>query len=134
MVKILVVDNDPALRDQLEWTVHREGWETLSADSAEQAIRLIHEHDFDVIVTDMKMETREAGLAVLKSAKEKDICTQVILVDFYGTPEVSAEAMRRGAFDYLERNAPGTDHLAMLLRKVEQALEFRQAKLGGKTW
>lgn len=129
MVKILVVDDDPDLRSQLEWTVRKGGWEPLSADSAEQAIRLIRENDFDVIVTDLRMETREAGLAVLKAAKEKDIYTQVILVTFYGTPEVSAEVMRQGAFDYLERNAPGTDHLTMLLRKIELALEFRQAKL-----
>jgi DNA-binding NtrC family response regulator len=129
MIKILVVDDDPDLRAQLEWTVRREGWETLSADSAEQAIRLIRENEFDVIVTDLRMETQEAGLAVLKAAKEKDIYTQVILVTYYGAPEVSAEVMRLGAFDYLERNVPGTDHLTMLLRKVELALEFRQAKL-----
>jgi two-component system, NtrC family, response regulator AtoC len=129
MVKILVVDNEPDLTTQLGWTVRREGWETLSSDSAEQAIRLIHENDFDVVVTDLRMETQEAGLLVLKAAKEKDIYTQVILVTFYGTPEVSAEVMRLGAFDYLERNAPGTDHLTMLLRKVELALEFRAMKL-----
>jgi DNA-binding NtrC family response regulator len=92
---------------------------------------LVREHDFDVIVADLKMETDKAGLEVLKAAKEKDIYTQVIIVTAYGTPEVSVETMRLGAFDYLERNAPGTDVLTMVRSKISLALEFREAKLAG---
>lgn len=133
MVKILVVDDEPTLRGQLEWAARGEGREVVAAKSGEEAIRLIQQHDFDVIVTDLKMETDDAGLAVLKAVKEKDIYTQVIVVTAYGTPEISIETMRLGAFDYLERNAPGTDHLTMVRSKITQALEFREAKLGGKT-
>jgi DNA-binding NtrC family response regulator len=130
MTKILVVDDDPDWRAQLQWAARGEGREVIVAESGEQAIRLIQQHDFAVIVTDLRMETKEAGLDVLKAAKEKDIYTQVIMVTAYGTPEVSVETMRLGAFDYLERTAEGTEHLPMVRSKINLALEFREAKLG----
>lgn len=129
MVKILVVDDEPILRGKLEWAAQGEGREIVAAESGEQAIRFIQQNDFDVIVTDIRMETENVGLDVLKAAKEKNVYTQVIVVTAYGTPEVSVEAMRLGAFDYLERNAPGTDTLAMVRSKITLALEFREAQL-----
>jgi DNA-binding NtrC family response regulator len=129
MVKIMVVDDEPDFRNQLEWAAQGEDREVMVAESGEKAIQVIQENDLDVIVTDLKMETKKAGLEVLKAAKEKDVYTQVIVVTVYGTPEISVEAMRLGAFDYLERNAPGTDALAMVRSKITLALEFREAKL-----
>jgi DNA-binding NtrC family response regulator len=130
MIKILVVDDEPDLRVQLERAARGENRDVMSAEGGEEAILLIQQEDFDVIVTDLKMETDSAGLDVLKAAKRKDVHTQVIVVTAYGTPEVSVETMRLGAFDYLERNAPGTDTLAMVRSKINLALEFRKAKLG----
>jgi two-component system response regulator PilR (NtrC family) len=129
MAKILVVDDEPALRGDLEWAAQGKEREVVAAENGQQAIQLILENDFDVVVTDLKMEPEATGLDVLKAAKEKDLYAQVILVTAYGTPEISVEAMRLGAYDYLERNAPGTEHLAMLRAKVTQALEYRHAKL-----
>lgn len=131
MKKILVVDDEPELKGQLKWAASGEDREVMSAESAEEAIQLIKENVFDVVVTDLKMKTDYAGLDVLRAAKEKDIYTQVIVVTAYGTPEVSVQTMRLGAFDYLERNAPGTDTLDMVARKIELALQFREAKTRG---
>jgi DNA-binding NtrC family response regulator len=129
MVTILVVDDEPSLRGQLEWAARGERREVVAVETAAQAIQLIERREFDVVVTDLKMETEDAGLDVLKAAKAKDIYTQVIVVTAYGTPQISVEAMRLGAFDYLERNAPGTDALAMVRSKIDLALQFREAKL-----
>jgi two-component system response regulator HydG len=128
MVKILVVDDEPGWRALLQWIARGEGRRVLAAESGEQAIRLIRQHDFAVIVTDLKMETETAGLDVLKAAREKDMRTQVIVSTAYATPEIGVETMRLGAFDYLERVAPGIDLPAMMRSKVALALEFRQAK------
>jgi len=129
MVKILVVDDETMLRDQLQRAAEGKGRDVVGAESGEQATDMIQRNVFDVIVTDLKMETDEAGLEVLKAAKEKDIFTQVIVITSYGTPEISVRTMRLGAFDYLERNAPDTDALEMVRHKIKLALEFREAKL-----
>lgn len=133
MVRILIVDDVTELRLQLEQAASGKGRQVVSADSGERAIELIQENDFDVIVTDLKMETDDAGLEVLRAAKEKDVYSQVIMVTAYGTPEVSVETMRLGAFDYIERTAPATDVLAMVRSKIDLALEFREAKLGKRS-
>jgi DNA-binding NtrC family response regulator len=94
---------------------------------------LIQQNVFDVIVTDLKIETEKAGFDVLEAAKKKDIYTQVIVITAYGSPEISVQTMRLGAFDYLERNAPDTDALEMVRYKIGLALEFREAKLRGRS-
>jgi DNA-binding NtrC family response regulator len=129
MAKILVVDDEPALRRDLEWAAAGPGRQVEAAETGEQAIKLIQQNGFDVVVTDLKMETEDAGLDVLKVAKEKDPNTQVIMITAYGRPEISVRTMRLGAFDYLERTAPGTDTLAMVRSKITLALEFRSAIL-----
>lgn len=130
MSKILVVDDDNDLRVHLARAAKGDGREVFAAKDGEEAIQLIWQHEFDVIVTDLRMENDRAGIDVLKAAKEKDIYTQVIVITNYGTPEVSIETMRLGAFDYLERNSPGTNIPIMVKHKITLALEFRKAKRG----
>lgn len=129
MIEILIVEDKPAQREQLVWAAQSEGRKIFEASSAEEACKLIAERDFAVIVTDLAMEAKDAGLRVLEAAKAKNIYTQVIVITAYGTPEISVETMVKGAFDYLERGAPGTDTLAMVKYKINLALEFRDAKL-----
>jgi len=130
VAKILVVHNDPDVKEDLKWAARGSDREVLTAANAEEALRLIEENDFDVIVTDLRMKTKEAGLDVLKGAKQKNRDTQVILCTAYGTKEASVEAMRLGAFDYLDtsRHPEGVDFLTMIRSKIELALHFREGQ------
>src|SRR5664280_758711 len=126
MTRILVVDDKPKTRGLLAEAAHVSGAEVVTAESAKEAIQKIAQETFDVVLTDMKMETPEAGLEVLKAAKAKDVYTQVIVITAYGTPRISVETMSWGAFDYIEKNAPGTDVLGMIKSKVDLALDYRR--------
>jgi len=126
MIRILVTDDSEGARRHLAAAAQVPGAEVVTASSAREAIQKIEEDSFAVVVTDLRLETSEAGLDVLRAAKEKDSHSQVILVTAYGTREISIEAMRLGAFDYLEKNSVATDSLALTKTKVFQALEHRK--------
>lgn len=125
MTRILVVDDKAKARQLLAEAAHVSGADVVTAGSAKEASQEIAHQTFDVVVTDLHMETPVAGLEVLKAAKEKDGDTQVIVVTAYGTPRISMEIMDMGAFDYLEKNAPGTDVLGVVRSKVNLALDYR---------
>ena len=136
MVRILVVDDSAEALQCVARAVRFPGSEVATAQSSREAMQRIAEETYDVILTDLKMETAEAGLEILKAAKAKDALTQVILITAYGTPEISGMAMSLGAFDYFEKNSCGTDVFSMITSKVNLALDFRSAKLdvlSGKT-
>ncbi len=126
MVKILVVDDVPEHRHQLVNAIRESGREVQAAASRAEGEDRIEHEDFDVVVTDLRMEDKRDGLAVLKAARRKDPTTQVIFVSQYGTPELSAEVMRSGAIDFLERNPSAIDFWTMLDCKVKLAIEFRR--------
>lgn len=126
IVKILIVDDDADQRDNLVWAADAPGRTVVTAESGSEAKQRIAQETFDAVVTDLRMETEKAGVDVLRAAKRKDADSQVIVVTAHGTPQISVETMRLGAFDYVERNALGTDFLLMIKIKIEQVLEIRQ--------
>lgn len=131
MAHILVVDDEEEVCAALKRRLQREGHEVTTASSAEEACRLLKSESgkFDVVVTDMSMEQPDSGLAVLQTAVSRDLFTEVIVLTAYGNVANAVESMRRGAFDYLEKNVPGVDTYEMLVMKVDEALERRRAAL-----
>ncbi len=136
MQQVLLVDDSPDWREQMEWAADAPDRHLTIAQTAGEAIRKIFDGNFDLVVTDLQLPHEEGyipdiegGLSILKAAKEKDPYTQVIVCTAAGTEAVSVRAMRSGAFDYLERAPAATSHLQMLKRKIDLALEFRALKL-----
>jgi len=129
MTSILVVDDEEEVCAALKRRLQREGYEVTTAGNAAEAIGAIaaRPHGFDVVVTDMSMESPDSGLQVLSHAISRDLFTEVIVLTAYGNVSNAVESMRRGAFDYLEKNVPGVDTYEVLVMKVEQAMERRRA-------
>jgi DNA-binding NtrC family response regulator len=131
MPRILVVDDEEDVRAALKRRLERDGYEvTSAASSAEAAAKLAsQEPAFDVVVTDMSMEEADSGLKVLQDAVSQDLFTEVLVLTAYGNVANAVESMRRGAFDYLEKNVPGVDVYELLSMKVNQAMERRQSSM-----
>ena len=127
--RILLVDDEPDVRNVIERRLTREGFSVDTADSATAAIEKIRSADpfYDVIVADMVMETEDSGLDVLKAAFARDIFAELIVLTAYGSVENAVECMKRGAFDYLEKNIPGVDVLDLLVLKIQNAIEHRRS-------
>lgn len=130
MKRILVVDDYKPFLEELSRTAKSADIAVFTAETSRDAIEQIRGGSFDLVITDLLLErqTAQDGLAVLRAAKQAEF-TQVIVVTAYGSPEISVEAMQLGAFDYLERGAPGTNFRMMLAAKIRLALDFQTAKL-----
>ncbi len=100
--RILVVDDEKIARDNLEHVLRREGHEVLTAASGQQALRLIEERDFDLVLTDLKME-RIDGMEVLEKTKARRPDIEVIMITGYATIPSAIEALKKGAYHYVAK-------------------------------
>ena len=131
MGKLLIVDDEEDVRHSLERRLKRDGHTVSTAGSQAEAIEVIGASDipFDVVLTDMLMESPASGVEVLKAALARDVFTEVVVLTAYGNVSNAVECMKMGAFDYVEKNIPGVDVYELICIKIEQALERRRTAL-----
>lgn len=131
MGKILVVDDEDDVRLSLQRRMTREGHSVSIAGSQAEAIETINSSDvpFDVVLTDMLMESPNSGVEVLKATLARDVFTEVVVLTAYGNVANAVECMKMGAFDYVEKNIPGVDVYELIIIKTEQALDRRRSSL-----
>ena len=122
MERILIVEDKDGLRRMLRQTLEGAGYPVVEASDGAEATRRLAEARYDLVVTDLKLPKRD-GLEVLKAAREGDPESQVIVMTAYGTVASAVQAMKEGAFEYIEKDADFADRLLVL---VERALERRR--------
>ena len=131
MCRIIVIDDEEAVRTVVKRRLEREGYSVETADSQAAGMEAIRSKNppYDIVVTDMVMESPTSGLEVLHCALATDVFTEVVVLTAYGNVANAVECMKRGAFDYVEKNIPGVDVFEILALKVAQALERRQVSV-----
>ncbi|MFN3477215.1 MAG: sigma-54-dependent transcriptional regulator [Candidatus Methylomirabilales bacterium] len=122
MQRILVVEDKEGMRRMLKETLEGAGYQVAEATDGAEAVRRLTISCYDLVITDLKLPKKD-GLAVLRAAKEVDPQIPVILMTAYGTIRTAVEAMREGAYDYVEKDEAFVDRLLLL---VERALERRR--------
>ncbi len=100
METILIVDDEKNYLVVLSAFLSGEGYETLTADSAQQALEIVETTELDLVLTDMKMPTMD-GIELLMRIKEKAPDLPVVMMTAYGTVENAVEAMQLGAFNFI---------------------------------
>ncbi len=142
LCQILVVDDDLTLLQALPETLHlrMEGLEIDTADSAVTALEKIAQTDYDAIITDIKMPGMD-GLALLGKIKELRPETPTLLITGHGEYELTIQALRGGAYDFIQKpierdylvaslkRAIEAHHLSRQVREQRQALEQHAALL-----
>jgi len=101
-ITVLVVDDEPANLASLEKTFQREGMRPFIAENARTALELVRRHRVQVVLTDLQMPGT-TGLELLRAVKEISSDTEVVLMTAYGTVETAVQAMREGAYDFVEK-------------------------------
>jgi DNA-binding NtrC family response regulator len=121
--RVLIVDDDEALRRLARDVLGGEGYELLDAPDGARALALLQETPVDVVVSDLRMPGLD-GLGLLAATRKLAAPPVVVLLTAYGSVPQAVEAMRLGAFDFLEKPLPGP---TTLRRTVARALQSRAA-------
>ena len=100
METILIVDDEKNYTAVLSAVLHEEGFETLTANSANEALTMIQNDIIDLVITDMKMPGMD-GLGLLEAVKARDADLPVIMMTAHGTVDKAVEAMQKGAYTFI---------------------------------
>ena len=119
MAIVLVVDDEPLQRDILKTILDDEGYETYTASSSEEGLRIVKEFTPDVVLTDLKME-RMDGIEFIGSIPREPFEPSVVIMTAYGTISSAVEAIKKGAFDYLTKPLDKDVLLITVKRAVER--------------
>ncbi|MCK5082389.1 MAG: response regulator, partial [Candidatus Omnitrophica bacterium] len=100
--RILVVDDEPLIRESLYEILRIEGYRVQMAQGGKEALQLMSKNEFDVVVTDFKLP-KMSGMDLLEVVKKDFSKTEVIMITGYGSIETAVEAMKKGACDYITK-------------------------------
>jgi two-component system response regulator FlrC len=129
-LRVLVVDDDPGMRDGMAMSLKRAGFVTEQARSGEDALRMTRPGAFDAVVTDLRM-TGMDGLQLTARLKALDTSLPVLLVTAFGSLDTAREAMRLGAFDYLSKPF-SPEELVQAVKKAIRSDERLKAEEPGE--
>ncbi len=120
MASILVVDDERSMREFLEILLRKEGYDVEVASETSAALARAGQGDLDLVITDLRLG-KESGLDVLRGVKEHSPSTEVVMVTAFATTENAIQAMKLGAYDYVQKPFK-VDELKLVVAK---ALEHR---------
>ncbi|MBV8757283.1 MAG: sigma-54-dependent Fis family transcriptional regulator [Deltaproteobacteria bacterium] len=120
MARILVADDEPGLREFIVDALELDEHEVVPAPDGKAAAKLLDERSFELVITDLKMPGLD-GLSILRKVRAEQPETEVIVMTAHGTVDNAVEAMKLGAFEYLQKPLSGPDELRLLVgRAVER--------------
>jgi DNA-binding NtrC family response regulator len=99
---ILIVEDEDIARRNLEHILRKEGYEVIAANSGSKALDLLRQREFDLVLTDLKMEKVD-GMQVLAKSRELHPYTEVIVITGYATVDSAVESMKEGAYHYIAK-------------------------------
>src|SRR5678816_84164 len=123
MGRVLIADDHDALRRGLVRGLTDAGHEVQEASNGNAAIERLHDSYFDVVLSDLKMGGSD-GMDVLRTARAMHPTTAVILMTAFGSVTTAVEAMKVGAFDYVQKPF----EIEEMELKIEKALELRRMR------
>jgi len=124
MARILIADDQDMMRDSLAATLAREGYEVMAATDGPVAVSKLSQQRFDLLISDLKMP-KMTGIELLAEAKKLRPDMPVVLMTAFATVQTAVEAMKLGAYDYIQKPFDGEE----IKHLVERTLEHNRLKL-----
>jgi len=130
--RILVVEDNTALAESTRRVLEDEGFGTDTAEDFASALKLLQQHYYDLIISDMKLPDGN-GVDMLDELKKRRLDTSVIITTAYATVESSVDAIKRGAEDYIAKPLTGDELLISVRRVMEKRTVIKEnVKLRGQ--
>jgi two-component system, NtrC family, response regulator PilR len=119
--RILVVDDEPSLRQMLQILFQRQGFEVVQAPGVQAGREALASapQPFPIVLTDLMMPDG-SGIDILQAAKDRSRSTEVIVMTAHSRVEAAVEAMRRGAYDFIQKPFVAPELVALVLKAIEK--------------
>jgi len=122
---ILIVDDEPGIRDTLQDILEDEGYEVTTAANAELAQAALKASEFDLILLDIWMPDVD-GITLLRDIRQQGNHSPVVMISGHGTVETAVEAIQYGAYDYLEKPLTTAKLLVTINRALQSGEQEKQ--------
>lgn len=115
--QVLILDDEPIVWKRLKPALEKAGYEVEAFSQSSNAMRRVGEKEFDIVVTDLKMEGID-GMAFMTEVKKRSPRTEVIVITGFATLETAKESFQKGVFDFLAKPFKRGE-LMEIVRKAE---------------
>ncbi len=126
--RILVVDDERGQREILNTILKKEGYHVVDVPGAREAQEMLGREEFDIILTDLKMQGI-SGMQLLEDVLDHNPNQCIVMMTAHGTVDSAVEAMKKGAFDYLEKPLEKDNLLLVLRRAFERVTLIRENRM-----
>ena len=123
MSRVLVVDDQANVRRSIALLLERDGHAVVEAGSVDHALRHAATEAFDVVLTDVRIDSGREGVTLLRDLRARDREVQVVLVTAFGTIDDAVDAIKAGAYDYLTKPVD-PERLCITIRRAAERAEL----------
>jgi DNA-binding NtrC family response regulator len=115
---ILILDDEPIVSKRLQPSLEKKGYEVETFTESMKALKRIRERDFDIVITDLKMEGVD-GMQILAEVKKRSPRTEVIVITGFATMQTAKESFQQGVLDFLAKPFK-LGEIAEVIRRAEE--------------
>jgi DNA-binding NtrC family response regulator len=127
--RVLVVEDEAAIRLALTGLLRREGYDVEQAESGDKALAKLRTEPFDLVLTDLALGAGPSGMDVLRASHEQHPETPVVMITAHGSEKIAVEAMKAGAEDYVPKPFDNDEIRLVLRRALELTRLERENRL-----
>lgn len=114
--KLLIIDDEPAIRRTLKDILENEDYQVDAAADGAEGLKKIQENEYDVVLCDIKMPKMD-GIEVLEKVMDSDIDVPFVMISGHGTIDTAVDAIKKGAYDYISK-PPDLNRLLVTIRNA----------------
>ena len=121
--RILIIDDEKDIRDSISGILNDEGYNSVTAKNSQEALIKINDNTFDIIILDVWLNNSELdGIQLLKEIKKIDAEIPVLIISGHGNIEIAVDAIKNGAYEFIEKPFSSERLLLTIKRSIETSL------------